>query len=537
MTPKRFILFVFLLAGIAAWAQQDDDVIFRVELNGKWGYIKYNGEYLIEPQFDAVENFKSPYGYAKVGNIQKVYYKRYPRNIKPGTYIIFPEYDGDGDCYYYEKMQYGLIDAKGNIVVEPQYDDIRICSNGYAFVQKNHKWGLIDKTGKIIVKPKFNNCYYSFDDVNGLAAVEIRRKYVYEKFGITVYLRNWYKDRKPDWYVQGRYGYIDTTGKFVIKPQFHYADRFYPNGWARVEKYGNCGFPCAKNCLIDTKGKVVLKTDYYISYINNNNNLIFIKPHREYMLEDREETGIMDMTGKIILEPRYKISPWSYYYYIFLENGKYGIMNPFDKTIIVEPKFDNIGYLHNGLAPAKINGKYGYIDTTGTFVIEPQFDKAGGFQGNLARVSVRHKYGFIDKTGMFVIEPQFDEAELFYNGLAQVFINDSIYWNYGKYGYVDTTGRMVIEPQFTEWRDEYGFIDDYHFQSGMAKFRQNGKYGFIDTTGKVVIEPQYDHVWEDFYKNNYAIVEINGKYGVIDKTGKFVIEPKYDHIQLRNSCW
>ena len=94
---------------------------------------------------------------------------------------------------------------------------------------------------------------------------------------------------------------------------------------------------------------------------------------------------------------------------------------------------------------------------------------------------------------------------------------------------------MVIEPQFTEWRDEYGFIDDYHFQSGVAKFHQNGKYGFIDTTGKVVIEPQYDHVWEDFYKNNYAIVEINGKYGVIDKTGKFVIEPKYDHIQLRNS--
>ena len=31
------------------------------------------------------------------------------------------------------------------------------------------------------------------------------------------------------------------------------------------------------------------------------------------------------------------------------------------------------GEFHNGIAYAKLNGKYGYIDKTGAFVIEPQF--------------------------------------------------------------------------------------------------------------------------------------------------------------------
>ncbi|HEF3474383.1 TPA: WG repeat-containing protein, partial [Campylobacter coli] len=59
-----------------------------VELNGKWGFIDKNGEFVIEPKFDGVGNFSE--GLARV------------------------ELNG----------KYGFIDKSGKIVIEPKFDDI-----------------------------------------------------------------------------------------------------------------------------------------------------------------------------------------------------------------------------------------------------------------------------------------------------------------------------------------------------------------------------------------------------------------------------
>ena len=46
--------------------------------------------------------------------------------------------------------------------------------------------------------------------------------------------------------------------------------------------------------------------------------------------------------------------------------------------IATEPALVTIGD-DTALAPARINGKWGYIDTSGSFVIPPQFSGAGNF--------------------------------------------------------------------------------------------------------------------------------------------------------------
>ncbi|EQC2648382.1 WG repeat-containing protein, partial [Campylobacter coli] len=58
-------------------------------LNGKWGFIDKNGEFVIKPKFDSIWSFRE--GLAKVGLNGK----------------------------------YGLIDKSGKIVIEPKFDDIR----------------------------------------------------------------------------------------------------------------------------------------------------------------------------------------------------------------------------------------------------------------------------------------------------------------------------------------------------------------------------------------------------------------------------
>jgi len=58
-----------------------------------------------------------------------------------------------------------------------------------------------------------------------------------------------------------------------------------------------------------------------------------------------------------------------------------------------------------GLFPIILNGKWGYIDTTGKIVINPQFDEAWWFSEGLARIKIGDRWGYIDKTGKYVWEP------------------------------------------------------------------------------------------------------------------------------------
>lgn len=61
-----------------------------------------------------------------------------------------------------------------------------------------------------------------------------------------------------------------------------------------------------------------------------------------------------------------------------------------------------------GLAPVNIDGKWGHINTKGTFVINAKYEGAKGFGANgLATVKQNGKWGAIDNTGKLVIPAEF----------------------------------------------------------------------------------------------------------------------------------
>lgn len=102
----------------------------------------------------------------------------------------------------------------------------------------------------------------------------------------------------------------------------------------------------------------------------------------------------------------------------------------------------------NGLAAVMdSNGKWGYIDKSGSYVINAQFDAVGAFEDNgLALVRVGDgetgKYGYINKSGEYAIDPQFDDALAFAdNDLAAVKKEN-------RWGYIDKEGKTVIDFQY-----------------------------------------------------------------------------------------
>ena len=58
----------------------------------------------------------------------------------------------------------------------------------------------------------------------------------------------------------------------------------------------------------------------------------------------------------------------------------------------------------------QLNGKWGFIDKTGTNVIACKYDDIRNFSEGLAAVQLNGKWGFIDKTGSNVIDCNYDDT-------------------------------------------------------------------------------------------------------------------------------
>lgn len=98
------------------------------------------------------------------------------------------------------------------------------------------------------------------------------------------------------------------------------------------------------------------------------------------------------------------------------------------------------------VAPAKLNGKWGFIDSKDKVIIPFQYEKAHylSFVEGFAAVMQNGKWGFIDKTGKTVVPFLYDDIELghFVNGYAKVVKN-------GQTLFIDQKGKE-IKAVFTE---------------------------------------------------------------------------------------
>jgi len=199
-------------------------------------------------------------------------------------------------------------------------------------------------------------------------------------------------------------------------------------------------------------------------------------------------------------------------------NGKYGYIDT-TGSLVIEPQFESAENFSEGFARVRLGGSWGYINSTGRMVFQPNFQLASDFSEGLAWVRIGNKTGFIDTRARWVIMPQFDGASRFYEGLAIVSVAK-------KKGYIDTRGTVVIEPQFD---------DAYVFSEGLAQVKIDGKWGYIDKTGKVIVEPQFYEV--SSFSEGMAAVAMN-QWGYIDTTGKVVIEPQFEMaaaLEYKNS--
>jgi hypothetical protein len=138
---------------------------------------------------------------------------------------------------------YGYIRRDGVVIAQPKYLDATQFSEGYAFVMNDSIRGWINKDGKIVktLKSGFGESFYE-----GLAVVQDtvpKYGYVDKNFEVAIpYIFNEahnFSDGLALVEYDGYFGFIDKSGKFVIRPKFFYARDFKEGRIFVASSFGN----------------------------------------------------------------------------------------------------------------------------------------------------------------------------------------------------------------------------------------------------------------------------------------------------------
>jgi hypothetical protein len=437
--------------------------------------------------------------------------------------------------------KYGVINTSGEFVVPPIYDQV-VWRAGDEMIRVSelvtgcraiYKVGYYDLLGKLAIPSIYSG---NGDFRHGLAPTRTLSG----------------DEHCP---VESLLGYIDVHGAFAIPPRFEDGGDFEANGLAPVKVGGKWGF-------IDTRGEMIIRPQF--------DELSVRDPGFDTYGYARVKTGdgwhLVDASGHIFGPPHLGvISPFS-------SEGIARVVGPGDfgreKTGLIDrhgdyvlrPSFDTIREFVNGFAQARRGSKWGFIDTRGNVVVDFRYEdhtedfKNGVAKGNLGLfdtqsfVTMNFHYDYLNTRGKVIIPyGKYDRVgdfdafgmSLVVKGNKYALVNTegaivSAWYDAGfgssgnglypvrldeKFGYIDTTGKVIVP---------FAYEDAREFDAGgLARAKSASRWGVIDTSGHFIVQPRFDQVWP-FDAAGFAVVMSAGKFGFVDRTGAMLVEPVFE---------
>ncbi len=348
-----------------------NDYALVMDTFAKWGIINKKGTEILPCQYDAIEGFRS--GFARVnkdgffGFINSQFKEAVPLKITKNL-------DKPNDCLKREgAATSGLIafDTLGNfITLDKKYDDVGDFSQGLCWVTKSNKGGFINA---------------KFEEVIPLGDYQ-------EQGGKPIFTEGLCGLK-----INGKYGYIDKTGKEGTPFKF---DVGYPYSAGRAAvcykwKWG----------YINKAGKEITKMEYDFAYPFADGMAIAIK---------NDKYGYIDSTGKNVIACQfYRSSDFRQGYAIATQYAKNFLINK--KGQKASREFDQLTFLNNIFYLAYIGKKHGVISMDGKEILPCRYKDITwySYEFNLGIVIDEHgKYGLINSKGKFIIPCVFDFLEM-----------------------------------------------------------------------------------------------------------------------------
>jgi hypothetical protein len=293
------------------WADNFSEGLARVTVDGRMGFIDASGNLVIEPQYAWVGSFKEQLAVAEVEG-------RYGYIDEAGYVAIAPRFDRadaftGGLAVVVSEGKYGYVDTSGNTVIEPRFDWSGRFSEGLALTLEGTTYGYVDRSGELVINlpPPAGLPQSTGEGVEDALDIEQWQSLLsYCAFSDGLALLE--KD--------GKFGYIDTSGKTSIEPSFDSAKSF-SEGLAAVRSGRKWGF-------VNTSGETVIEPGL-----------------------DQVESFSEGMAP-------------------YKNRGVWGYINT-SGNISINAQYDYAAGFSAGLAPVEVGSARGYIDKQGGYVWKP----------------------------------------------------------------------------------------------------------------------------------------------------------------------
>ena len=411
--------------------------------------------------------------------------------------------------------KFGLIDSVGNVVITPQYSNLRQITSSQFIVGSEDGDKLINISDNSITtlnRDSNRQKYPQFDQfdnfTNSLIKVRIGARYgciskdssivipiIYNKInffatGLVIGTLNGYKS------------IIDDRGRIIIPPKYHDISRFKTNLF-KVVLDNKCA-------LVDSMDNIIF------SFIYND---ILPGNLTSYIVKDNSLFGVVNPEGKIEIPFEYqKIEKFGNKLYKARLRGRLGLIDLTNK-IEVPFEYQEIEKFPNTLCKVRKDNKFGLIDQKNNIIIPIDYQNIFKFKKNIFKIKNNNQFGLIDSENNLIVPIEYQDILRFSHKFYKV-------KKKGLYGLIDSDNEIII-PIF------YSNIFKFVYSDELFMIKKGGYRGVVDEMNTDILTPIYD----DIRLNDYGVFEVtkNNKEGIIDKNGKIILDVRYNDININRS--
>ncbi len=388
----------------------------------------------------------------------------------------------NADINYYKIIsngKSGVIDKSGNIIIEPEYNTIKIpnpkepifiCIYDYNATSGEYKTKVLNEKNEEILT--------NYENINTIDIKEIVSSIPYEKTVL-----QYQKD--------GKYGIIDFSGKSIIKPEYDEIRNMPYREGELIAKKGD------KYGVVNINGGRLL--DFKYDYITGDS---YYSTEKEYTL-DGYIVGVKNEEGKI----------------------QYGYINS-NREQFLETDFDRV-YRMNNIKDDEnvylVTEKNGNIQLykNDKLLLDNNYQAINyNEDSKLLILQKDNKYGVTDLNGKQILNVDYDQIQIPGNYIIAT--------KNGNSETFDLSGTKQENLQFTN-------ILMTNNENYNISIDTNDKYGVISKDGNTIIENKYNYI-QYLFDNYFIVGGDSGKSGIINDKGEELLPINYEVIQkLDNS--
>ena len=362
--------------------------------------------------------------------------------------------------------------------------------------------------------------------------------------------KDWPWNQEPT-STKGLWGYIDTSGSWVIPPRFDEAFAFSSDDVASVcynISVTNNSRPFYG--LIDTSGTLTMQptngSQFYSFPFFPTIRKDFVERGYTNKLPDfdtnKRHEGIADRSGAWVTKTMLEGVTWgcgidSQGHYVASDSEVFGCKGVVDTpgNWIIDPKYKFMGYDalfyfdKTGCIPVveKDQDLWGWIDGSGHWIIKPTFSAVKNFYLTDYAAAQKEKdgpWGLIDKSGAWVLDPIYKNLDSPIQDDLCIACDSKT----DKYGFINLSGEWVIEPIYSS----IGSNDLNEAPIIVVRDPKSDLLGLMDLRDKHMITSfEYARVYLTRSEPYPALDNTSHLWGYIDRTGAWVVPPRYKEFR------